>query len=89
MDSPGGEEGYAHSGWVGDYFTDELGEYKLAEQLWRLMCCCSVASRTSRSTSTWPHRDGPMAEKINTMEKVVVSSHLGRVGLGEHLGDPR
>jgi dihydrofolate reductase len=32
MDSPGGEPGYAHAGWVGPLFSDELGAYKLEEQ---------------------------------------------------------
>ncbi len=33
IEAPGGEPGYAHSGWVGDFFSDELGAYKLEEQL--------------------------------------------------------
>ena len=33
MAAPGGEPGYAHSGWVGALFSDELGLYKLEEQL--------------------------------------------------------
>ncbi len=33
MEAPGGEPGYVHSGWVGDFFSDELGAYKQDEQL--------------------------------------------------------
>lgn len=33
MEAPGGEAGYAHAGWVGLAFSDDLGHYKLKEQL--------------------------------------------------------
>jgi dihydrofolate reductase len=76
MDSPGGEAGYAHAGWVGDYFSEELGAYKYDEQ------AAADVLLLGRKTydgfyGAWPHRDGPMADKINTMRKLVASTTLG------------
>ena len=73
MEAPGGEQGYAHSGWVGDYFSDELGEYKLAEQLGSDIL---LLGRTTYESfyGAWPHREGPMADKLNTMPKYVAST---------------
>ena len=75
MEAPGGEPGYAHSGWVGPLFSDELGAYKLDEQL--AADILLLGRRTYESFyGAWPHRDGPMAEKINTMPKYVASTTL-------------
>jgi dihydrofolate reductase len=75
MQAPGGEPGYPHSGWVGPHFTDELGEYKLAEQL---AAEVMVLGRTTYESfaGAWPLRDGPMADKINTMPKYVASTTM-------------
>ena len=82
MQAPGGEPGYPHTGWVADHFSDELGEVKLAEQLEADVLL--LGRRTYESfAGAWPHRDGPMAEKINTMRKVVVS---GSADLGDWAG---
>ncbi len=88
MEAPGGEPGYAHSGWVGDYFSDELGQYKFEEQ-----DACEtllLGRRTYESFyGAWPQRTGPMAEKINTMEKFVVTldARHDRVGDREPSGN--
>jgi dihydrofolate reductase len=76
MEAPGGEPGYAHTGWVEGFFTDELFAYKLDEQL---AADILLLGRTTYESfyGAWPHRDGPMAEKINTMTKLVVSTTLG------------
>ena len=76
MEAPGGEAGYAHAGWVGTAFSDQLGQYKLDEQL---ATDTLLLGRITYESfyGAWPHRDGPMAEKVNTMEKVVVSTTLG------------
>jgi dihydrofolate reductase len=73
MEAPGGEPGYAHTGWVLDHFTEELGAYKLEEQL---AADVLLLGRTTYESfyGAWPHREGPMAEKINAMPKVVVST---------------
>lgn len=76
MEAPGGEAGYAHTGWVSGYFSDEFGAYKLEEQL--AADTLLLGRRTYESFfGAWPQREGPMADKINTMDKVVVSSTLG------------
>ena len=75
MEAPGGEVGYAHAGWVGDYFSDELGAYKQEEQL--AADILVLGRKTYESFyGAWPHRDGPFAEKINTMPKYVASTTL-------------
>lgn len=76
MEAPGGEPGYAHSGWVGEFFSDELGAFKLDEQL--AADILLLGRRTYESFyGAWPQREGPMAEKINTMTKYVASTTLG------------
>jgi len=73
MEAPGGEEGYAHTGWVQPLFTPELGDYKLAEQL--AADVMLLGRRTYESfAGAWPQRDGAMADKINTMTKYVAST---------------
>ncbi|HET9102775.1 MAG TPA: dihydrofolate reductase family protein, partial [Solirubrobacteraceae bacterium] len=75
MEAPGGEVGYPHAGWVGPYFSDELGAYKLTEQL--AADILLLGRRTYESfAGAWPTRDGPMAEKINAMRKLVASTTL-------------
>jgi dihydrofolate reductase len=76
MEAPGGEAGYAHAGWVGRYFGDELGAYKGEEQLSADVLL--LGRKTYESFyGAWPHREGAMAEKINTMRKLVASTTLG------------
>lgn len=75
MEAPGGEPGYAHTGWVEPHFTDELGAFKLEEQLAADILLLGRVTYES-FYGAWPHREGPMAEKINTMTKYVVSTTL-------------
>jgi len=76
MEAPGGEGGYPHAGWVGGYFSDELGSYKGDEQ--EAADVLLLGRRTYDSFyGAWPHREGPMADKINTMRKLVASTTLG------------
>jgi dihydrofolate reductase len=76
MEAPGGEAGYRHSGWVGPLFSDELGAYKLQEQLAADILLIGRVTYES-FYGAWPERDGEMAEKINTMTKYVVSATIG------------
>ncbi len=76
MEAPGGEAGYPHSGWVAPFFTDELGVYKYDEQAAAEILLLGRATYES-FYGAWPLRDDPMADKINTMTKYVVSSTLG------------
>jgi dihydrofolate reductase len=76
MEAPGGEPGYPHSGWVGPFFSDALGAYKGEEQL--ATDVLLLGRKTYESFhGAWPNREGAMAEKINTMRKVVASTTLG------------
>ena len=75
MEAPGGEAGYPHAGWVAPYFSDELGAYKGEEQL--AADVLLLGRRTYDSFyGAWPQREGAMADKINTMRKVVASRTL-------------
>lgn len=76
MEAPGGEAGYPHAGWVAPFFSDALGAYKEKEQLSAEVLV--LGRKTYQSfVGAWPQRDGAMAEKINTMQKLVVSTTLG------------
>jgi dihydrofolate reductase len=76
MEAPGGESGYPHAGWVMPLFSDELGAYKEEEQL--AADVLLLGRKTYESfVGAWPGRQGAMAEKINTMRKLVASSRLG------------
>ena len=75
MEAPGGEPGYAHSGWVADFFDDELGAYKQEEQLAADVLLLGRVTYES-FYGAWPQREGAFAEKINTMRKYVASTTL-------------
>lgn len=76
MEAPGGEAGYPHAGWVGGYFSDELGAYKGEEQLAAEVLL--LGRKTYESFyGAWPEREGAMADKINSMRKLVASTTLG------------
>src|ERR1051325_5229321 len=76
MEGPGGEPGYAHSGWVAPHFTDALGAFKGEEQDAADVLLLGRVTYESFH-GAWPEREGAMADKINTMKKVVVSTTLG------------
>lgn len=76
MEAPGGEPGYAHTGWVADFFSDELGAYKQDEQLSADILLIGRVTYDS-FYGAWPQREGAFADKINTMPKYVVSTTLG------------
>jgi dihydrofolate reductase len=75
MEAPGGEPGYAHTGWVGPMFSDELGMYKFQEQS---DADIMVLGRLTYESfyGAWSLRDGPMAEKISTMPTFVASTTM-------------
>ncbi len=75
MEAPGGEPSHPHSGWVGDFFDDEIGEYKLNETL---EAGSHLLGRITYESfaGAWPQRTGPFAEKLNDDRKHVVSATL-------------
>jgi dihydrofolate reductase len=78
IDSPGGEEGYAHAGWTFTTVEQDptMYDFKLREQLDADLL---LLGRTTYEgfAAAWPERDGEFADKINTMPKYVVSRTLG------------
>ncbi len=77
IEAPGGEPSHPHSGWVGDYMSDEQLEYKLKETLDAESLLIGRVTYEGFSAA-WPQRDGPFADKMNSMPKYVVSSTLAK-----------
>lgn len=76
VDSPGGEEGYRHTGWTLDIEADPaVYQEKLRETL--DTDALLLGRRTYDGFSAaWPEREGDFADKFNSMPKYVVSSTL-------------
>ena len=76
MEAPGGEPGHPHSGWVMDFIGEEQLQYKLDETL---EADAQLIGRVTYESfaGAWPQREGPFAEKMNSMPKYVVTSTLG------------
>jgi dihydrofolate reductase len=82
MEAPGGEPGYAHTGWValfpaeGGHFSYKLEEILAAEAL--------LLGRVTYESfaGAWPERDDEagFADKMNAMPKYVISSTLAELG---------
>jgi dihydrofolate reductase len=76
MEAPGGEPTHPHAGWTfesiygEDHYAYKLEELDEAESL--------LLGRVTYEgfAAAWPEREGPFAEKINSMPKYVVSSTL-------------
>jgi len=75
MEAPGGEPGHPHSGWVMDFMGDEQLEYKFNEILEADVQLIGRVTYESFA-GAWPQRQGPFAEKMNSMPKYVVTSTL-------------
>jgi dihydrofolate reductase len=75
MEAPGGEEGYAHSGWVFDFMSEAQQKYKLEETLEAEALLLGRVTYEGFA-GAWPERDGEFADKMNSMPKHVVSTTL-------------
>ena len=75
MEAPGGEEGYAHTGWVFDFHDSGTMEYKLNEML---AVDAHLLGRVTYEgfAGAWPSREGPFADRMNSMPKYVASTTL-------------
>jgi len=77
MEAPGGEPDYPHTGWVINYFSPEIGAYKLAEIQ---EATAHLLGRVTYESfaGAWPERTDPdgYSDKINAMPKYVVSRTL-------------
>ena len=75
MEAPGGEPSHPHTGWVADHPSDEMMEWKLRETLATETLLIGRVTYESFA-GAWPTYEGNFADKMNSMEKVVVSSTL-------------
>jgi dihydrofolate reductase len=75
MEAPGGEPTHPHSGWVGDYFSAEVGAFKQQEVF---EADVQLVGRVTYESfaGAWPGYEGEMAERMNSMPKIVVSNTL-------------
>jgi len=75
MEDPGGEKTHPHSGWVFEYMGPEQEEFKLNETN---EAESHLLGRVTYEgfAAAWPKREGPFAEKLNSMPKHVVTSTL-------------
>jgi dihydrofolate reductase len=80
MEAPGGEPGYAHSGWTLDVEGDDHFAYKLEELMESDVLLLGRVTYESFA-GAWPDRDDEagFAAKMNAMPKHVVSSTLDEV----------
>ena len=80
MEAPGGEPGYAHSGWTRDVEGDDHFAYKLEELMESHALLLGRVTYESFA-GAWPERDDEagFAAKMNAMPKYVVSSTLDEV----------
>jgi dihydrofolate reductase len=76
IEAPGGEHGHPHSGWTfksiygEDHYQYKSVELEEAETL-------LLGRKTYEGfAAAWPEREGPFADKFNSMPKYVVSSTL-------------
>ncbi|MDX6630122.1 MAG: hypothetical protein QOH00_2368 [Gaiellales bacterium] len=75
MEAPGGEATHAHTDWVGDFMDPGWLQYKLDEVLEAEAHLLGRVTYESFA-GAWPQREGPFAEKVNSMPKYVVSTTL-------------
>ena len=75
MEAPGGEQGHPHSGWVGPFMGPQELQFKLGEVLEAEAHLLGRVTYESFA-GAGPQREGPMADKINSMPKYVVSTTL-------------
>ena len=76
MDSPGGEPGYPHTGWTTWFPNDEgFGEFKSGEVFDAEVNLLGRVTYESFA-GAWPDYEGPMADRMNSMPKYVVSTTL-------------
>ena len=79
MEAPGGEPGYAHSGWVWRFPSEEQLAYKFDEVMSHQALL--IGRRTYESfAEAWPSREGPFADQMNSMPKYVASTTMTSAG---------
>jgi hypothetical protein len=76
MEAPGGEKTHPHTGWTFEsIYGEDHYDYKPKEL--EAAGSALLGRKTYEGfTAAWPQREGPFAEKINTMLRYVVASTL-------------
>jgi dihydrofolate reductase len=75
MEAPGGEPGHPHTGWVFDYEDDEQVTHKHQEVIAAETLLIGRVTYESFA-GAWPDYKGDFADRMNGMEKIVVSNTL-------------
>ena len=75
MEAPGGEPTHPHTGWTIPYHGPEQMEYKFQEMLDAEVHLIGRVTYESFA-GAWPTYEGPFADRMNSMPKVVVSATL-------------
>ena len=79
MEAPGGEPSHPHTGWVSDYFDEGLGQLKQREVE---EADAHLLGRVTYESfaGAWPTYEGPMADRMNSFPKYVVSTTMTSAG---------
>jgi dihydrofolate reductase len=75
MEAPGGEPTHPHTGWAGDGMGPETEQSKFEEVLAAETLLIGRVTYESFA-GAWPSYEGEFADRMNGMEKVVVSNTL-------------
>jgi dihydrofolate reductase len=75
MEAPGGEPSHPHTGWVADYQGPEQVEHKYREMVDAGTLLIGRVTYESFA-GAWPTYEGEFADRMNSMDKVVVSNTL-------------
>ena len=76
MEAPGGEKTHPHTGWTFEsIYAEDHYAYKM-EELEEAGSLLLGRKTYDGFAAAWPEREGPFADKFNTMPKYVVSSTL-------------
>jgi dihydrofolate reductase len=76
MEAPGGEKTHPHTGWTfKSHYGDDHYQYK-QDEIEEAESLLLGRNTYEGFFGAWPEREGPFADKINSMPKYVVSSTL-------------
>lgn len=73
MEAPGGEPTHPHSGWVAPFHAEEQLTYKFNEVVEAETLLIGRVTYESFA-GAWPDRDGPFADRMNEMPKLLAST---------------